>query len=294
VSSSKPASPALEDHFRPATRLQLLLRREPYDFVETHRLGEELFGHRGAHVNLGLWEPTSSDPGLALVERVADAAQIPRGGTLLDLGSGLGEAAASLCVSRGLQRVVGLNRNTRQVAYANALASMRDLDEKVLHLEGDAAALLDQLANGSWGAAIAVESLGVLSHPKGLLLGLRKALAPGASLAACLNLRKGPTDFKSSALMNLTFGFVPESRDTWSQRLDSAGFTDITFEDITADVLSPACAHGLTELDRIEERNAADVPKWILRHTRRLLTVTHNAVEEDRLSYSLVHAQNPA
>jgi SAM-dependent methyltransferase len=290
MTDTLPAAPSLEDYFRKASLLRLAWRRQPYDFLETHRLGNALFGHDLDHVNLGLWDRSGVDPGQALVERVANGAGVQAGNRLLDLGAGLGEAAAFLCASRNLDSVIGINKNNAQVAYANALTASRGLQDRVAHVLGDAARVVADLPAESVDSAIAVESLGVLSKPENLLGQLKRVLVPGGGFAACLNVQRGELSLFERLLVRRTFGFVPATRETWHARLHTAGFQSVSFEDLTDKVLVPACEHGLQRLERMDPR---EWPGWILRHTHRLLTRTRDATAEGKLGYELIVARTP-
>ncbi len=89
-----------ERHFIPATLLGLIRRGHPYDFVETYRLTQALYGYRAAYVNLGLWTEgaLTDEAGRKLAYRVADELHLVKGDYLIDVGSGLGQAAVDLAV----------------------------------------------------------------------------------------------------------------------------------------------------------------------------------------------------
>ena len=290
MTNALPTEPTLEEYFTEASLLLLAWRREPYDFLETHRLSKVVFGHELNHMNLGLWGEPGVDPGTALVERVASGANLKRGSRLLDLGAGLGETAASLCTQHALNSVIGVNKNPSQVAFANALAASRGLQDRVVHHLGDAATLLTSLPTNSVDSAIAVESLGLFSQPATLLEQLNRVLVPGGGFAACLNVQRGKLSLRDRVLVGRTFGFVPVSQEVWRTRLHTAGFHSLAVEDLTETVLDRACEQGL---HRLEVLDASEFPRLILRHVRQLLARTRDAAANGRLGYELIVAQGP-
>src|SRR5687767_8460063 len=92
------SEPSLERHFVKGSFLGLVRRGHPYDFVETYRAVQVLYGYRAWYVNLGLWThgAETEEPGRALAMRVAEALALLPDEHVVDVGSGLGQAAVDL------------------------------------------------------------------------------------------------------------------------------------------------------------------------------------------------------
>lgn len=93
----------------------------------------------------------------AAIDPVLLAAAVPvrSGETVLELGSGAG--AASLCLATRVSgcRVTGIERDTAQVAIANANAGANALADRVCFHVGDVAGSLPEVADGTFDHAIA-------------------------------------------------------------------------------------------------------------------------------------------
>ena len=74
-----------------------------------------------------------------------------------------------------------------------------------------------------------------------LLLG-RPAVWPAILVA------NQPPSFFERMMMKLSYGFVPQSPQTWLDRIDTANFRVVDQGDITETVLQPAMQRSITEL----------------------------------------------
>ena len=278
----------------PASLIGLVRRGHPYDYADTYRSLQVLYGYRAAYVNLGLWSDgaDSDEPGRALTLAVAAPLNLVAGETLIDAGSGLGQGAVDLAAAFDLGLVIGINPNVRQVGYAKELAAKAGVEMRVRHEIADACTWLGSLPARSVHGILAVECVGHFADPDGFARTARRALLPGRRLAFCLNVALQPPSWMDRVVFRSTFGFVPSVVSTWSDRLRSVGFEDITVVDWTPRVTAALCeivaarlAHGGAELAALSRttRLVARVLQWF----------THRAVRAGRLGYVLVHAASP-
>jgi SAM-dependent methyltransferase len=286
--------PVLERHFVRGSFLGWLLRGHPYDFVETYRVVRALYGYRAWYVNLGLWAKGAAtvEPGRALALRVADELALCAGESAIDAGAGLGQAAVDLCQTYRLGSVRGINVNQRQVAFARELAQASGLEGRITHVVADACSALSALPARSCDGVLAIECVGHFSDPLGFLRGARHVLRPGRRLAFCLNVANRELTFFQRMVIRTSFGFLPATRQTWEERLASAGFEEIRAVDLTAEVTGALCRALDERLARPTETLSA-LP-WTTRAAVRWLSaVTHDAVRTERVKYLLVTAKSP-
>lgn len=242
--------PSLESHFVKATLWGVIKKRHPYDFRETYQILRDIFGYEAYYVNLGYWPEGKQtvEPGRLLAKEVASLLDLNPGDKLIEVGSGLGQAAIDLCINHDLARIVGININSRQVAFASALAKFKKIDNRVKHIQGDACEVIRQLAGREYKHLIAIECINHFSDPSQFLLDACEALSPGGKIALSLNVAGSRLGLLQRALLKVTFGFSPIAVNQWVQRLERAGFIDIQAEDITNKVLYPGLSYALSGL----------------------------------------------
>lgn len=142
----------------------------------------------GVHVHWGYWEtPGTADGSVQdfahaaerMSQRVCDAAGVLDGQRILDAGSGLGGTVSYL--NRRLEgaRLVGLNIDPRQLAYAREQVLPRS-SNRIEFVEGDACAM--PFADASFNAVIALESVFHFSDRPRFLSEVQRVLAPGGRL----------------------------------------------------------------------------------------------------------------
>jgi SAM-dependent methyltransferase len=272
-----PSASAYERHFERASLWGLLRRGHPYDFRETYDVVRELYGYHAHYVNLGRWDDPGAEPGRALAFAVTDGLDLRGGDAVVEVGSGLGQAAVDLATSRGVA-VVGLNPNRRQVAFATELAREVGVADRVTFEADDAATALARRPEGSVDGVLAVECVGHLPDPALFLGQARRVLRPGRRLAFCGSFATGPLGVGERAIARATFGFVPASEAVWRDRLDAAGFVDVAVDDWTDVVLRP----NLARLHGDALRPVPPAARWLV---RRLIRATDAAVRDGRLIY---------
>lgn len=288
--------PRLEHFFEQGSALKLVLRGHPYDFVNTYQVLRDAYGYRSHYVNLGFWraelvdESAAMDPGTRLVRFLMERSGAARGGRVLDVGSGLGQGALDLQSWLDAEKVVGINVNPRQLAFANALATHEGKAARVHHQHTDACADLGStLGVGSFDAAFAVECVGHFPTPPRFFQGLRAVLAPGAPFVCCLNIAKERLPLPFRAMVRMSYGFVPRPLPFWLEMLAASGFTLVEHGDITDAVLRDGVAAVRARLSDPELR--ARLPALTAALVGRQLVLTASAVERGSLGYCWIVAR---
>jgi len=250
IASRSSAQPRLEDHFISATFGRFISRRHPYDFIDTYLVLRQIFGYNAHYVNLGYWDSgiETHEPGRQLAIALAEMLELGPGQCIVEVGSGLGQAAVDLCRTYDLSSYVGLNINARQVLFANALAHAEGLGNHVSHVVGDACKDLPNLEPEAYRAILAIECVGHFRNPEVFLSSAYNLLPKGGRIAFCLNVAKARLGAFQRGLYYSALGFLPTSLDTWTNRLRNAGFTNIKTVDWTDLVLSPSMDFALNKV----------------------------------------------
>ena len=291
-----PAPPHIEDFFERGSGLKLLLRGHPYDFVDTYAVLRHAYGYRGHHVNLGFWDdgllaPAGyEDAGARLLRWVCARGGLQPGARVLDVGSGLGQAAVDLLQQHGAREVVGININARQLRFANALAAAAGCADRVSHHQVDACTSIEaSVSRQAFDAVFAVECVGHFKDPDGFLRGVRHALAPGGVFVCCMNVARAPVTPSLRTMLRATYGFVPATMDLWRTRLQSHGLSVVEHGDITDAVLARGTAFARTRLR--DEAVQAALPALTRALVHGQLAITARAVAAGSLGYAWLVAR---
>jgi len=238
-----------------ASLSKLLHSRHPYDFIETYESLQQVFNYQTHYVNLGFWEEgcTTQEAGRSLLEEVAKQLDLQPGNHLLDVGSGLGQAAVDLCRDYKLGSITGLNINPRQTKFANMLASREGLAGKVNHFVGDACRDLSRFNQQGITRIIALECANHFSLLERFLDMAHDLLGAGGRIALSINTAGKDLTLKQRWLMQAGFGFVPVSIQKWRQLLDDSGFVKISTKDVTLYVLNRGLQYGLDRLQQTDK-----------------------------------------
>lgn len=239
---------------------------------------------RALHMHFGCWRwPLSPFNRAAMVEQLCidvierlSLNEMSDGGTVLDLGCGVGSAARVLARQHPRARVIGLSLSATQVELGNRLGAASQLRERVELRVGDYRSTT--LASGSAIGAYAIESACYdLEHGAGLIREARRVLEPGARLVIADAFRR------HAQLPRPARALYRRMNDAWSLPgmheikrftacLDEHGF-DVDIEDISLRVgpcvlQIPLVALGfrLREGFRIDPRRSANAraPLWCL------------------------------
>jgi SAM-dependent methyltransferase len=220
-------------------------------------------------LNLGLWEgPGSEDEAPAavrrLVERVADP--LPRGGTVVDVGNGLGAQDPVIASVARPARLIAVN-----ITEAQLRAGRARLDEASAHaVVGDATRL--PLRAGSADGVISVEAAFHFRSRQTFFDEAFRVLRPGGVLTIsdvpAMRMPRTPGELASGIGQLRLWGLRAQSAaspDRIAGQAALAGFTDVRPELVGDRVIAPALHLTRERLRRVggqlplSQRVAADV-----------------------------------
>lgn len=284
----------LEKYFIKTTLKLFLTKRHPYDFRETYKILKEMFGYDSFYVNLGYWTQGEKtvEPGKMLALKLAILLQLKPGDQLIDVGSGLGQAAIDLCQEYDLARIVGININTRQVEFANAITRCKHLDSRVKHIHGDACQDIKQLSGQGFKHVMAIECINHFSDPIGFLTNAYNVVGPDGSIALSLNIVPKRLNLLQNVLLKMAFGFSPISINQWVKRVEDVGFVDIQVKDVTSNVLNPSLSFALSRLADNSQHNTIPLPLKI--YLKLQLKMALRSVKQGKLKYYTLVARVPS
>jgi len=273
----------LSKYFVSASVKRFMQIRHPYDFVETYRILREVFSYQTNYVNFGYWRQgmETIEPGRMLAQELAALLQLRQGDSLIDVGSGLGQAAIDLCKQYTLCHVVGINTNWRQVAFANATARDERLENRVVHVVGDACRDLGEYSGKGYKHIMALECVNHFSNPLRFFESAREVVGPNGRIALCLNIAGEKIKFLQTNLLKLAFGFSPVTIEQWIERMENAGFVNLQVKDITHEVLDSSFEFALARL----EGECCNIPLSIKLYLRLQLKMALQSVRQGALKY---------
>lgn len=288
--------PDLNDYFEKGSGPKLLVRGHPYDFIETYDLLRKAYGYRSYYVNLGLWSSdlvpgtTGLDPAERLVRLLTLKSKAPVGADVLDVGSGLGQSAVHYVEWMKARRVTGINLNERQIAFASELARVSGFGDRIVHKKLDACRFPEEeLGEGVFDAAFAVECMGHFKGPRNFLSSIARLLRPGGSFVFCLNVQKKEFSLPVKAMFKATYGFVPRPVEFWMQGLRDAGLVVEDSGDITEPVLRQGSEEVLRRLeDPAHRKGLPYLPLVLVKNQLRLVL---QGVKKGELGYAWVSAR---
>lgn len=245
-------SEALEDYFIRASLKHFLKTRHPYDFIETYEILRHVFAYQAHYVNLGYWRDgfETKEAGRLLTDVAVAFLNLQPGDSIIDVGSGLGQAAVDTCRVHDLSRVLGINVNHRQVRFANMLAARENLADKVVHVAGDACQDLHRLEHQGYTSILALECANHFSDPASFFKAARKVIGPEGTIALSINVSGHSPSLKQQWLTKAAFGFSPAPVTKWVELLADARFDNINVLDISDFVLKRGLKFALLRLEQ--------------------------------------------
>ena len=288
------AAPQYNDFFSRGSLRGLWREGHPYAFAETYTLMRHAFGYESHYVNFGYWSEglQTQEAGRQMTMLMGEALRLPRGGRLLEGGSGLGQTAVDLCETFQLSEVTGMNPCVPQVNFANALAAHRGLGERVRHRICNATEEIFTFEEGAYDGGIAVECIGIFPDPGRYLKGLRRALRPGGRVAFTVVSTPQPAGWLQHRLSRLFFGTEARPPAWWIERLTEAGFVDIQRQDITQEVFPPMIATVRQNLRQNPELINVAGP-FVAKAIQLLIRHSERNVSAGTMGYDLYSASAP-
>lgn len=207
--------------------------RDHYD-----RLSSLYFRFWGEHIHHGFWDgdETLATAQVNLMARLADAARIPRGARVLDVGCGLGGSALWLAGERDCI-VRGLTLSPVQMETATKRAHALGLDRQVEFQVSDANRL--ELEPASFDAVWTIECSEHLFDKPRFMASAASALKPGGSLAICAWLANPQSAEHQAWVDDVCRGMLCPSLGSHSDYIEwirAAGLQIMVAEDITRKV----------------------------------------------------------
>lgn len=241
-------------------------------------------------LNLGMWS-SNGDPREAetavrrLVERLCDP--LSRGGTILDVGNGLGAQDPVIDEALAPTRLVAVN-----ITHDQLIQGRRNLEiAKALPVVADAVSL--PIASESIDGVISVEAAFHFSSRRRFFDECMRVLRPGGVISfsdfALQNHPKGLRD-RFEALMAIRMWGVRADAMVAAPEivrlLEGAGFHDVRFELVGDQVIDPALVFFR---HRIAERS--DVPRLHRLTGRRVIKGWERLRSRGVMDYALIHAR---
>ncbi|MER8260690.1 SAM-dependent methyltransferase [Streptomyces albidoflavus] len=214
---------------------------EVYDY-------NNLMTDRSAYINLGYWKSgcdTLDEASEALVDLLAERADLRAGDEILDVGFGYGDQDFRWLKTRDFARLTGVNVTPSHVRWATDRARKEGVADKLEFHEGSATDLRYPAA--SFHKVLALESAFHFVHRTDFFQQAHRVLRPGGTLALI--------DVMPLALPESAGGGLPEQRknsfsgaippgnwyacDVYAEKLKEAGFVNVRMESIRDHVYEP-------------------------------------------------------
>jgi tocopherol O-methyltransferase len=223
----------------------------------------------GVHIHHGLWQgdESSRQAQRQLVEHLLEAAAIPRGAAVVDIGCGMGGSSIHLAKHHGCH-VTGVTLSSVQRRWAASRALLHGVGRKTRFLRGDAEAV--EFDRGAFDYLWSVECTEHLFDKPAFFQQASQWIRPGGGVALCAWLAgdepHSDDDVKQveavcDAMLCPSLG-TAEDYKIW---LADAGFEVRGVEDLTPKVArtweickSRASRSGLAYLARVFGRNMID------------------------------------
>jgi SAM-dependent methyltransferase len=246
-------------------------------------------------LNLGLWEGDGSDPAEApvAVRRLVEtlAADLPRSGTILDVGNGLGAQDPVIARVAEPSRFVALN-----ITRSQLVAGRGHLDEaRALAVNGDATRI--PLRDGCVNGLISVEAAFHFSSRARFFREAHRVLAPGGALSMSdvptKRMPRGPAEALAALTQLRVWGLKPSvaaTADEISAMVRRAGFQDVEAHIVGERVIGPALRFVRRRLDDRDH----EAPAAMRLAARVMLAQTELLWRNGVVDYLLLRARKPS
>jgi SAM-dependent methyltransferase len=245
-------------------------------------------------LNLGLWEGDGSDPAEApiAVRRLVEAlaAELPRGGTILDVGNGLGAQDPVIARVAEPSRLVALN-----ITRSQLVAGRGHLEEaRALAVNGDATRI--PLRDESVDGVISVEAAFHFSSRARFFREAHRVLAPGGALSLSdvptKQMPRGPAEAFAALTQLRVWGLKPSvaaTADEIAAMARRAGFENVEARVVGERVIGPA----LRFVRRRLEEGDDEAPAAMRLAARVMLAQTELLWRNGVVDYLLLRARKP-
>lgn len=245
-------------------------------------------------LNLGLWEGDGSDPAEApvAVRRLVEtlAADLPSGGTILDVGNGLGAQDPVIARVAEPSRLVALN-----ITRSQLIAGREYLEEaRALPVNGDATRI--PLRDGCVDGVISVEAAFHFSSRARFFREVCRVLAPGGVLSMSdvptQRMPRGPAEALAGLTQLRVWGLKPSVAATAEEiaaMARRAGFQDVEARLVGDRVIGPA----LRSVRRRLEDGDREAPAAMRLAARVMLAQTELLWRNGVVDYLLLRATKP-
>lgn len=245
-------------------------------------------------LNLGLWEGDGSDPAEApvAVRRLVEtlAADLPRGGTILDVGNGLGAQDPVIARVAEPRRLVALNITRSQLVAGRGFLE----EARALPVNGDATRI--PLRDGCADGVISVEAAFHFSSRARFFREAHRVLAPGGVLSMSdvptERMPRGPAEALAGLTQLRMWGLKPSVAATAEEIAATArraGFEDVEARVVGERVIGPA----LRFVRRRLEGDDHEAPAAMRLAARVMLAQTELLWRNGVVDYLLLRATKP-
>jgi SAM-dependent methyltransferase len=245
-------------------------------------------------LNLGLWEGDGSDPAEApaAVRRLVEtlAAELPTGGSILDVGNGLGVQDPIIARTAAPSRLVALN-----ITRSQLVAGRASLEEAgAIPVNGDATRI--PLRDRSVDGVISVEAAFHFRSRRRFFAETFRVLGPGGVLSMSdvptIRMPRGPVE-AFAALTQLRVWGLRASTAVSAVEIEAmvrmAGFENVRTQLVGDRTIGPALRFVRGRLDEAE----GDVPLAMRLATRAMLSQTELLWRNGLVDYLLLRATKP-
>ncbi|NVI98256.1 class I SAM-dependent methyltransferase [Myxococcus sp. AM009] len=220
-------------------------------------------------MNMGYWkdQPQSLDEASrALARLVAEMARLGKDDNILDVGCGFGDNALLWMEEFAPAKISLVNISKKQLSVAGERITQRGWSERISLWVASATEL--PFEEGAFDKVTCVEASHDFDSREAFFLNAHKVLKPGGKLILADLLHP------------------PETRDTYLEKLQRAGFVNVDARSIRQEVFDPFVDHLLRRAEK-----ANPVSRWM---TRAYIAYTKKTGVFQKLDFVITTAERPS